>query len=333
MLINKIETLKSLLGGIQSQMNQATWGPFVRDAEDDHLIRAIGQELYDYLIGKIDPVTDIVSGTTQDKKLIGKLRTALGHYTEMESSLSMLVQKGDGGMAIATPPNMQAPGKWMITGKIAESRDKADRHMEAALQYLENNKGSFPVWTVSSAYTVSHSLFLSSATEYAEYFPAIRESRRLYVALRGFVKKSEKDFILPLVGEAQFNSWKMKLLYNPVIWTVQELEALTLLRTALANDAFKRGIPYLNLNSEFRLVSETDGIKNEDVLPESKLNAIRSDTEKEAAEYANKLKRMLDSKASATVFPEYFTSDLFRPTERKTYQPPRNCDPALPFEF
>lgn len=333
MLINKNETLKSLLGGIQSQMNWGTWGPFVQDAENDHLIRAIGQELYDDLVGKIDPATDQVTGTAQEKALIGKLRSTLGHYTEMESSLSMLVQKGDGGMAVASPPNMQAPGKWMIVGKIAESRDKADRHMEAALQYLEVNKGSFPVWTSSSAYTVSHSLFLSSATEYAEYFPAIRESRRLYVALRGFVKKSEKDFILPLLGEPLFTAWKSKLLYNPISWTAQELEALSLLRTALANDAFKRGMPYLNLNSEFRLVSETDGIKNEDVLPESKVNAIRSDTEKESAEYANKLKRMLDSKASATVFPEYYNSDMYRPAERKTYQPPRNCDPALPFEL
>jgi hypothetical protein len=332
MLINKNETLKSLLGGIQTEMHWKTWGPFVTDAENDHIIRAIGQELYDYLNTKVDPAMDTLSGSAQENTLIKKLRTTLGHYTEMESALSILVQKGDGGMSVASPPNMQAPGKWMIVGKISESRDKADRHMEAALQYLENNKGSFPVWTASSAYTISHSLFLSSATEYSEYFPAVRESRRLYVALRGFVKKSEKDFISPLVGEAQFSAWKAKLLTNDA-WTAPEMEALTLLRTALANDAFKRGMPYLNLNSEFRLVSETDGIKNEDILSDSKINAIRSDTEKESAEYASKLKRILDNKASATVFPEYFASEHYKPTKRKSYQPPTNCDPAIPFEL
>jgi len=332
MLINKNDTLKSLLGGIQSEMHWKTWGPFVADAENDHIIRAIGQELYDYLLTKVDPVTDALTGSTRENALIKKLRTTLGHYTEMESALSILVQKGDGGLAIATPPSMQAPGKWMIVGKISESRDKADRHMEATLQYLEKYKADFPAWTESSAYTITHSLFLGSATEYTEYFPAVRESRRLYVALRGFVVKSEKDFILPLLGDALFRAWKTRLLTSDP-WTDLELEALNLLRTALANDAFRRGMPYLNLNSDFRLVSETDGIRNEDVLNDAKINAIRSDTDKESAEYANRLKRLLDKKASATIFPEYFASDLYVPTQRKSYQPPVNCDPAMPFEL
>lgn len=298
MLINKIDTLKDILGGVQNEMFWSTWKPFVRQAEIDYLIPAIGEELYEELNTLVNQTTDEITGTPTQKSLIERLRIALGYYTDMESLLSMLLVKGDGGIAVASPPNMQAPGKWMIIAKMAESRDKADRGMEGALQYLEQKKTSFSVWVSSNNYTVSHGLFLSSAVEYTDYFPPIRGSRRLYLSLRGYIEKSERERIQPMLGLAFFNHLKAKLIAQNAVWDEAEKVILPMIRTIVANDAFARAVPYLNLNNEFRLVSETDGVKNEDILTNDRLTAIKADTEKEVKGEITKLKNYLDENTS-----------------------------------
>ncbi|OIN61169.1 DUF6712 family protein [Arsenicibacter rosenii] len=331
MLINTLPVLKSLLGGIQKKTTWDTWAPFVRQAELDHIVPAIGEELYDHLLTKINAATDVVTATPLEETLIERIRIALCHFVEMDSELAIMLQKGDLGVAVASPPNMQAPGKWAIVARIKEARDKADRSLERVLQYLEKHVGSFPVWVNSNAYTVSHSLFLATATEYTEYFGAVQNSRRLYVALRPYIIKAENDLIRPLIGESFYTYLKGKLPDRTYSWTAQESEALKMIRSAVANDAFSRAVTFININADLRYLSETDGIVNEDVLPENRRAEIKAECNREARNETMKLKKYLDHKASPTVFPAYYQSDAYTVSEKKPYRLPANNDPQQPF--
>ncbi|TAF02266.1 MAG: hypothetical protein EAZ80_01595 [Runella slithyformis] len=331
MLINTINGLKEVLGGVQNEMYWRTWKPFVRQAEISYIIPTIGEELYAQIDALIDASTDFVTGSNVQKSLIERLRYVLGHYVTMESQLSMLLLQGDGGTVVASPPNMQAPGKWMVTARIAEARDKADREMEAVLQFLEKNKSSFATWTASDAYTISAKLFLSSATQFTDYFPAVRNSRRMYLALRSYIEKSEREYVETLIGNALFNDLKTKIANGDVL-APHEKSVVTMLRTIVANDAFRRAVPYLNLNSDFRLVSEADGIETKDALMGDRLTAIKADTEKEVQNESKKLKNYLDENASSSVFAPYFQSDLYVPKTKKVSRlRVTNEDPTMPF--
>ena len=328
MLINDVKTLKDVLGGIQKVTSWDTWKPFIRQAELDHIIPAIGEGFYDDLTDKLSQPNSLSS---YEKKFVERIQITLGHYVEMESELAIMLQKGDGGIAVASPPNMQAPGKWAIVARIKEARDKADRNLERCLQYLEDHAEEFPTWKDSPAYTRDRELFLSSATEYTAYFGAIQNSRRLYVLLRPFIAKSELDLIDPLIGMAFATFLKSKLLVRPLEFTDEEKQVLRHIRQAVASNAFSRALPYLNLNGDLRVVSETDGIQNEDVLSEGRRNEMKVACDDEVRSETAKLKRYLDETASSQVLTPYFISDLYQPRQRKQIKLPDNSDLQKPF--
>lgn len=332
MLINTTKKLKSKLGGIQQKSHFDTWAPFVEAAEYGHIIPAIGEELYDELVALIDPLTDnLLTQEPKEVRLIEYVRQALAYYVEMESELSIMLLKGDGGTQVASSQNMQAPGKWMIVGRIRENRDKADRAIERVLQYLEEKADHFGTWTASAAHSRDGGLFIGSATEYTEYFGAVQNSRRLYNLLRPYLVKSEKDTVKPLTGAPFFFHLKEKLLIATTDWSAEEAEALEMIRAMVAHDAFSRAVTYLNINSEMRLLTETDGIVNEDALSDNRRSEIRASCNDEVNQKEAKLKHYLDETASATALEAYFHSSTYTPRLPKEYRLPNNSDPAKPF--
>ena len=176
-LINNITELKSVLGGVQKTMNWSTWEPFVKQARYAFIEKVIGEEFYNELASVVNP-TDSVLG------LIERLKNAEGYYAYAIAFPQLIMVTGDAGIAVSTPDKTQSMTKWMY---VVESRQlglKADTFLEEALIYLEKHKADFDTWTGSDVYTISHSSFLSSATELSKYFPAAKSSRRIYLSLR-----------------------------------------------------------------------------------------------------------------------------------------------------
>lgn len=310
MLIDRIETLKEAIGGIQQTMNWRTWAPFVRQAEMLYIVPAIGQELYSELDQDAAP-NEITT------ELLVWLRMAIAEYADLLGGMRLVLHTSDAGKQSPSGTNMQAPGKWMIVAARKEAINKADLALENALRFLETHKADFSTWRSSSAYTLSKGSFINSASELTRYFPAARQSRRIYLALRDYIAKAERFYVKPLVGEAQFTNLKLRLLSNDPAFSTHETEALELLRYALVHRAFSESITYLNINEDWRLVSETDGITNEDVLAPARRAEMRNDCEYQQQEFQSRLVNYLTDHASADVFPEYFGSTLYVPTRRR----------------
>lgn len=311
MLIENIETLKEAIGGIQQTMNWRTWRPFVQQAEMLYIVPAIGQELYDELSQNPSTEEPVAS-------LLTWLRMATAEYADLLGGMRLVLHTSDAGKQSPSASNMQAPGKWMIVAARKEAINKADLALENALRYLETHKATFTTWRSSSSYTLSKELFIGSATELTTYFPAARQSRRIYLALRDYLVKSEKFYVRPLLGDALFTNWKSRLVANAPAWTAEESQALELLRFALAHRAFSESITFLNINEDWRLLSETDGITNEEVLPVQRRAEMRTECDAQRQEFHTRLVNYLTDQASATVFAPYFNSTLYKPTRRRS---------------
>ncbi|TDB67128.1 DUF6712 family protein, partial [Arundinibacter roseus] len=212
MLINSIEELKESIGGIQQTMNWRTWKPFVQQAEMLYILPAIGQELYDEL-------SEAQTLSDKQSTLLDWLRMAIAEYADLLGGMRLVLHTSDAGKQAPSGANMQSPGKWMIVAARKEAINKADLALEQALQYLESNKASFTTWKNSLSYTLSKELFIGSATEMTAYFPAARHSRRIYLALRDYLRKAEKFYIKPLLGDALYTSWKNRLVADNPGWT------------------------------------------------------------------------------------------------------------------
>jgi hypothetical protein len=350
-LIKDVVTLKKVIGGVQKTISWQTFEAFINQAELEHIVPAIGERFYIEL--------DKYTGDEQPLKLlIERLQIASGYYALALATPQLILSVGDAGANVNVPGNTQAMAKWMYVELRDSAISKADRAMEDALQYLEKNEYSrgeefsdefsneftsevgpnevpvydlFKTWRESPEFTISRKLFISSATALTFFFPAVKNSRRTYLEMREYLIKNENYFIKPLIGEEFFNYLKSILVDVNHVRTPEEKQVLELLRFALANKAFSDSLPYMNMNKEFRLVTETDGVRNEDPASQGRRDGIKAKCDDDAKQFANKLKAYMDRVASATVLTAYYTSPTYANSIANKSYIRKPIDPNKPF--
>jgi hypothetical protein len=256
--------------------------------------------------------------------LIERLRNAEGYFAYLIAFPQLIVIVGDGGIAVSTPDKTQAMTKWMYVASVKQLFIKSDVFLEEALQYLELNKEHFSTWTGSPEYTITHSSFLSSATELTNYLPVVKKSRRMYLILKEYISQAEDFQIKQVLGVVFFDVLKAKLINNVTEWTIPELNVLRSIRYSVANLAIANSVLFLNINEDYRLIAETDGVQNENILSDIRRNEIKYNCENLAKGHLAELQKYLDSTASATVFAEYFNSERYSSTAKKKYQRMKN---------
>jgi hypothetical protein len=313
-LIKDVGTFKDVVGGVQQSIEWETIKGTVRTAENLYLIPVLGDEFYNELTAYTG--TDI-----NVKTLIERLQQAAGYYTHALIIPQMVASFGDGGVTVNAQNGSQAVAKWMNVQLIESSMGLADKALESAIQYLDKfdskkvgNVYVFKTWRDSETYALSKSLFIPTATILTEHFPVAKGSHRVFLSMLQYLKRAEKTFILPLLGKAFYTDLKAKIANDTIIKSAEEEETIELVRTALAHKAFAMGLPYLNFNADFQLISETDGVKNQDPATRGKLDGMKVDCDETAKIYANKLKAYIDSVASATKLIVYFGSTIYTPS-------------------
>jgi len=324
LLIKDIATLKKLVGSVQKSTNFDTWEAYIDQAQNTYITPAFGDEF-------IGQLASIVSPTGDTAVLIKKLQLAVAHYAYAMGLPQAVTIWGDAGAASPSLPNTQTMPKWMFVQNVKSAMAKGDNFLEDALVYLEANPDEFETWVVSDLRTITKQDFISSATELTANFAAARNSRRLFLNVRPYLRESETNYLEYVIGTPFFNDLKAKLIDIEYEFTTEEKIALRLIRQTIANRAVADALPFINLNADFRIVSETDGIVNEDELTPLAKSELKQKIEDDCEMYRNRLKAYLDTTASETVLEDYFSSATYTASStNKTYIRKPN-DPAQPF--
>lgn len=330
-LIKDVSTFKEVIGGVQQSIEWDTVKGIVRTAEKLYILPAFGDEFYEELCGYTGNDNNV-------KGLIELLQQASGYYTLALAIPQMVASIGDGGIAVNTQGSGQAVAKWMNVQMIESSMGLADKSLESAIQYLVKYESKivddeyvFKTWRDSETYSTSKSLFIPTATILTEHFPVAKGSHRVFLSMLQYLKRAEKTFIKPLLGSAFFADLKTKLADDTNELSEEEEDTIELIRTALAHKAFSMGIPYLNFNSDFQLVSETDGVKNQDAATRGKLDGMKVDCDDNATMFANKLKAYIDSVASSSKLSSYFNSPTYTPSVTNKDYKRKPIDPSKSF--
>lgn len=329
MLIKNEAELKAILGGVQQSITWETFEPFVKQAELKHIVPAISEEFYDELCGLVNP-------NIAQQKIIDRLSIASGFYALVAALPQLVTVIGDNGIAVNNTGGATMY-KWTYKELKDSSYKTADDALEDALAWLEKNQDVevtpgtkvFQKWLDSEECTISKSLYINDATEFTEFFPNAKNSRRFYMNIRQYLKKVEKYELMPQLGTAFFDVLKSPLpnggTHNPLI-----LEAKTLAKFFLAHKAVSEAIPFLNINENFSLLNadQYSLLEGEYALDANRRNALKATCDDGANRYLKKLKAYIDKHASATVFPAYFTSEEHMVSiASKAYYRPKN-DPG-----
>lgn len=307
MLIKDINDFKSVYGGVQTTMFWDTWSPFVNEAELGIIIPAIGEEFYDELNQLV--ITN-ASLAPKQARLIGLLKIALAAYADFVGWFRISASTGDSGKVMNTPENTQAPAKWFTAAGRRDAQNRGDKFLEQALVYLESNADDFETWKDSDFCTLFDNQFISTASELTKVFPQAKKSRRVFLQLKEYIS-SAQDGLIKVIGKAQYNAWIAKITDANATISPTEDDAFLLVRSMIARKAFASALPYLNISEDWRLISETDGVANEDILPQSRRDELAGVELANAEQFKNELIRFLQANASSTVFPEYFSSGLY----------------------
>lgn len=320
MLIKNIAQVRLRLGGVQTSMEFSSWEAFLEEAELFYVEPAVGSELLVELDGKVNNDNDddvSIDGTDKEKKLIKMLQMAYMAYASFMGTMRQVITTGDAGKMVQSPQNMQAVSKWATVASMKVDLRRGDDTLEKALIYIEKNAADFGSWKGSAHVSARGKLLVNSAARLTEYFPFCNGSRRMYLALEAEIAKSQ-------------NSLKTQM--GTIIYDAMIAENVKLLKGDAVNADYKglievaakyvslksvfERVTFLNIDEDWHLWSQTEGIENKDVLKAERRAELKAMIGIDAEAAWNGVVDYLNAKATASVFADYFNSERYTEPSR-----------------
>ncbi|MHA8104815.1 DUF6712 family protein [Aquirufa nivalisilvae] len=324
MLIKNEVELKNVLGGVQQSISWSTIEPFVKQAELKYIVDEIGREFYDQLSATPTP-------NVKEAQLLEYLTIASGYYALGIGLPQLIATFGDMGVSFIDKAQVTPLTKWAYSEILSSSIKAADDAMESAMAFLDNNSEDFSTWNGSPERAHAKSLFLSSASDLTLFFPPVKESRRLYKRIRGYISKVEEYQLKPLLGKDFMDYLKSSTDSEKQ----EKLELLSIIKHYLANKSFAEAIPFLNLSDDFKLMMSSDSVIAESFintagLDQTRREELRLSCEEAAQNYLKKTKDFLIDNASNTVFPSFYASAFYAILPKTKSSFTKN-DPSKPY--
>lgn len=309
MLIKSVSDLKEHLGrAISKATSDDFFVSYIRLAQDDFIIPAIGPELFDELDTALNNPSSTTPMEPKKKALLSMLQRSLAFYAYWKYLPFSLGTDGDGGLQEQETDKSKPVRMGVLEKRLRESILNAGNSLERALVYLYASPNDFPTWKNSPSYQQGKGLMIANATELTEYLPQAGGSYRFFLSLRPYLKEAELNDILPVIGQAQYNDLKAALV-SPVIDGDQK-KLLRVIGPALAACAYREALFYLNVvqtdTGGLRIVSAFDGITNEKAVDPKILDKAKSLADTKAAQALNTLSRFLE--ANLSLYPLYANS-------------------------
>ena len=307
MLLTGIDDLKKYLGRAVNRASEDSEDhlfAFVRLAQDEFLRPALGQEI----LTELATQQTANSLTTANRVLIELVKQTLawyGYYKYLDFSIG---NDGENGLQEQSTDKTQPVRIGVLDKRQRASILNATHALESVLSLLYLTPTNYPAFKASAAYTEARSLVVLP-TQLGTYLPHTAGSYRLFLALKPYLIRAERDELLPVLGEAQYTDFKAKYLANTLSEDEQSLAVA--IGYAVAAGAYRDALFYLNVqqmpNGGLRILSDFDGIYNQKAVDPDVLQQAQQRADTEAGKYLVGLKNFLNRRLDQ--FPLYASSD------------------------
>lgn len=291
--------------------------PNMDRAERKFILPLIGKDLYEEVNNQYQ------GGAPSDpiKELLKRIQAAiapLAYYLELPLINTQIT---DIGLQKSVTAQLQPVFKHDFYKVMATLHDQGMDELEVLLEFLEENKGDYPAWISSAAYTEYRRLLVKTGKEFSDIYTLVHP-RRCYLLLRPTVATVQEKYLAATVG-AEF----LAELVNKAAPTEEEKHVIELLKKALVflTVLQSTGLLAVRLTEAGFTVQSSDaelGDPSRMAADAQSLRWLADNTEKTGNSYLTAASRYLNEKASPTVFATYHASGLYR--DPATPQTPLN---------
>ncbi|TDB64412.1 DUF6712 family protein [Arundinibacter roseus] len=303
MILKGVQDLTKYLG--RAVMNATTdefLAPYIQMAQDGELTRAVGAEL----VAEIDTQYNAENLSDENEGLLIYMQKVVAWYAYLHYLPFSIGNDGDNGLQEMSTESTAPVRIGVLDKRLRETERNAIEALENLLVYLE----SFDSDTYKDSPTAkaSRTMFVPSATAMSEFLPQIDRNYRLYVNIRPYIVLAELDYILPRLGQEQYDQLKEALLESTA--TDPEKKLLRLIARALAHTAYWMALPNLQFallsSGSIRVLSDFDGIYNRKNAPEQTVAYLIEQAETDSKKHLNALVNFL--RKNLTTYPLYAAS-------------------------
>jgi hypothetical protein len=220
----------------------------------------------------------------------------------------------DAGIQIITDETHKQAFQWQVEAAKSSWLNKAYLFSDVVLLFLEQHLEDFPSWQSSEAFTENMDCLLYTTGQFNDEF-FIRNSRRLFLALKPVIRSIESKYAAPTLSQAYYDALLTSLRSGTI--SADDQVILKKIRAAIAHlsmaeaitrfsvEIFPEGV-YSNLVSAFGTILAKNPSNKFD-----KANAISSLNSDGNAEI-QAVQTYLDAQASESKYPLYFASSRYK---------------------
>lgn len=305
------DSLKRYCSAFQPSMDWDMLLPFVESAELDYIKPYIGDTFYTNLVTAYEAGT---MSTAQDV-FVRMLQRSIAWYTLYDSITGLAISMSDMGPTeqVSKEGTALFPRQWVSKKGRLEAFRQANRRLDDALKYLENNAGDYSDWTSDTELQAkTRGLFFNNADELKQYLPT-EVSRIVYLSLKAAIQEAERRYILPAIGKPFFDELKAAIQAAPATpLSTDQQTILDYIRHALVKWMQISAIPNMRLQLNEQGLVEPSFDLQENTRPASEA-AIRSlwiNIQDAGTLFLNELKNYLEQ--NAATYPTYMASDAYQ---------------------
>ena len=268
--------------------------------EREYILPLLGADLYNGLQAQVN-----ANAVTQPA-LLDLVRAAVVPLTVYKELPFLQIQLGDTGLRKLLSENTQGAFRWEFNEVRDALEEKGCKAIDQLYNYLYTTV-VVPAWVAPERL----SIVFKTGAEFTRFYD-LKYPERTFQTIAHLVKDVEEQYIGSAIGDAFLKELIAKP--NP---SDNEKEAISLIKKATANLTAMKAIekkpvritPY----GLFTLLGDSvdDTNPKEKTAALQQLNMQRDALERDGESYLMKLKALLNSKSSASVFATYFGSDKY----------------------
>lgn len=298
MLLNGVNDLIDQLGKAVSMAGSDKFmRPYIRIAQDEYIIPAIGNELFAELDAACNASVPELS--SDQLELLPFLQRALAYYAYYRYLPFSIGTDGDLGLQETEGDKSKPVRIGILDQRRRASIEMATTALELALGLLFTWPESYPAFKTSKAYTEIRTLLISQPADIARYLPQTKGNYRLFLALKPYLMQAERGVIRATLGSAFYDDLKAK--WQAGTCNADELELVDMVAFALCSEAYHEAMFHLNIvqlpSGNLRVMSDFDGIYNQRNITDDQLALAQQKAEVTAKGHLTSLKSFLNDNA------------------------------------
>jgi len=313
-MIRLIDNLSQVLSAASVNVSNTieNWFPYIEEAQETFIKPVLGIGLYEQLQDAmaLDPVPPDDETTLENlAKLLEMVRKPLALYALWLGTDEFGVSVSSQGIQVIETPTHKTAPQYRVQNLKENWIRRANTALDLVLKFLDKHREDYPAYICQDA-----DLFIRNTLEFNSEVD-IRESRRVFVAIKPVIRSVERKYIRPALSAELFDELKQVLQSNAEM-SKEQKALMDLIRPALAHLTISRALMEISIDVLDWGIFDTAGntfanVSSKQASNKDRISIMAEANQRDGEAELKALQQLLDETASETVYPLYFHSSRY----------------------